>query len=66
MKIQYKNLVGSLAYLPQLQIYVAEFIIGERIFSFSGENRVKLYKYISEKLEPYVTKAKSSISIISI
>lgn len=55
MKIQFKDLIGNLDYFPQLQIYVAEFIIGKRVFSFSGENKVELYRHISTCLEPYVT-----------
>jgi predicted HicB family RNase H-like nuclease len=55
MKIQYKNLVGSITYLPALKIYVAEFVVGERVISFSGENEFELYKCFSSRLDPYVT-----------
>lgn len=55
MKIQFKNLVGELEYLPHLQIYVAEFVVNERHFSFSGENKMELYKHISKDLEPYIS-----------
>ncbi len=54
MKIQFKNLFGTLSYLPQLQLYTAEFIIGQRNFSFSGENKLELYRHIAVQLEPYV------------
>lgn len=54
MKIQFKNLIGTLDYFPQLQLYVAEFIIEERHFAFSGENKIELYRHISMSLEPYV------------
>ncbi len=55
MKVQFKNLTGDLEYLPHLQIYVAEFIVGEKYFSFSGENKIELYKHISISLAPYVS-----------
>ncbi len=54
MKIQYKNLVGTIIYLPPLKIYVAEFVVGERVISFSGENEVELYKCFPSRLDPYV------------
>lgn len=53
MKIKYKNLMGSLKYFPQLKIYIAEFIIGERVFSFSGENEFELYNLFSKRLDAY-------------
>jgi hypothetical protein len=59
MKIQYKNLVGCLTYLPLLKIYVAEFIVGERVFSFSGENEFELYKNFSSRLDPYAKNSPS-------
>lgn len=55
MKIQFKNLMGELEYLPHLQIYVAEFIVNGRHFSFSGESKIELYKHISVTLEPYIS-----------
>jgi hypothetical protein len=66
MKITFKNLEGHLDYLPQLQIYVAEFIIEERVFSFSGENKLELYKHISEQLEPYVAQTYFDVNLVGI
>lgn len=54
MKIQFKNLLGQLEYLPHLQIYIAEFIVEGRYFSFSGGNKIELYNHISKSLTPYV------------
>lgn len=54
MKIQYKNLEGSIEYVSQLKLYVGEFIIKDRVFSFSGENKVELYQHMLEQLKPYV------------
>lgn len=55
MKIQFKNLMGELEYFPHLQIYVAEFTVRGRYFSFSGENKMELYRHISKSLAPYIS-----------
>ncbi len=64
MKLRFKNLIGQLDYFPNLQIYVAEFIIEERFFSFSGSNKAELYQHISASLDPFVVESYFDLNLL--